>query len=97
MELAGSDSAVRSVRVTVDVHGAHTADTLTAVVIVGNGVFVLSDELLVENINHLQERSTLEYMFEVVGLEMTLHLGSCLSPNTNLNINILIHNLKLNV
>ena len=91
VELAGCDSAVGSVRVTVDVHRAHTTDTLTAVVIVGDRVFMLLYELLVQDINHLQERSTLEYMFEVVGLEMTLRLRSGLTPYPNFYIYITIH------
>ena len=79
-------------RVTVDVHRAHTANTLTAVVIICNRIFVLCNELLVENINHLQERSTLENVLELIGLKMTLCFRSRLSPNANLNINVLIHN-----
>ena len=91
MQLAGGNSGVGSVRVTVDVHRAHTADTLAAVMIVGHGVFVLCNKLLVQDINHLQERSALEYMFQLVGLEMSLSLRAGLTPYPYFNINILIH------
>ena len=91
VELAGGDGAVWSVRMTVDVHRAHTADTLAAVVIEGVRVFVLTDELLVEDIHHLQERCTLEDVFEFVGLEETFSFRSGLTPNANFNVNVAVH------
>ena len=63
VELASGDSGVGSVGVPINIHGAHTADTLAAVVVERDGVFVLADELLVEDVNHLQERSPLEDVF----------------------------------
>ena len=53
---------------------------------------MLCNELLVENINHLQERSTLEDVLEIICLEMALRLRAGLTPYPYFDINILIHN-----
>ena len=69
VELAGSNLAVRSVGMTVDIERAHTADTLAAVVVecdrtgipatlvYCNRVIALTYQLIVEDIEHLEERS----------------------------------------
>ena len=91
VELAGGDGAVRTVRMAVDIHRAHTAYTLAAVVVEGDRILVLADELLVEDIHHLQERCTLEDVFEFVGLEETFCFRSGLTPNANFNVNVAVH------
>ena len=95
VELACGDGTVRSVRVTVDVHGAHTAYTLTAVVVESDRVFVLGNKLLVENIHHLKERGSLEDVFQLIGLKITLSLRSRLTPNANLDVDVMIHVMQL--
>ena len=95
VELAGCYLLVGSVRVSVDIQRAHTADALSTIVVESDGVFVLSNQLFVEDVHHLQERSALENVLQFVGLEMTLCFWSGLTPNTNFDIDILIHNLKL--
>ena len=55
VELASSGSLSGTVGVTVDVERAHAADTLATVVVEDERLLVLLDELLVENVEHLQE------------------------------------------
>lgn len=51
-----------------------------ASLVYGNGVIALPDELLVENVEHLQERSVLLDTGNMIGLKMTLCLGVLLTP-----------------
>ena len=75
----------------VYIHRAHAAYSFAAVMVECNGVFVLTDELLVQDVHHLEERCTLEDVLEFIGLEMTFCLRSCLSPDANLNVNVAVH------
>ena len=56
VELAGCDALYGSVGMAVDVERAHTADAFAAVVVEDYGLFAFLDELLVEHIEHLEER-----------------------------------------
>ena len=76
---------------TVYIHRAHTADSLTAVVVEGDRILVLADQLLVQNVHHLKERRTLEDVFEFVGLKVTFCFRSRLSPNANVDVDVAIH------
>ena len=53
---------------------------------------ITSDELNKYFVGDHKDFSTLEDVFEFVGLEMTFCLWSSLTPNLHFNINILIHN-----
>ena len=77
--------------VSIDIHRAHTADTLTTVVVVDNGLLVLGDELLVEYIDHLKKRSALRHILECIGLKVSLLAGTSLTPYLDFDIYIVIH------
>ena len=91
-ELAGRHMIVRTVCASVNIQATGTADAFAAVVVEGDGTAALAtafdgdriaslpDQLLVENIKHLQERSVLLDTGNMVGLEMTLGLGVLLTP-----------------
>lgn len=75
----------------IDIHRAHTADTLTTVVVVDNGLLVLGDELLVEYVDHLKKRSALRHILECIGLKVSLLAGTSLTPYLDIDIYIVIH------
>ena len=54
-ELAGRHLVVRTVGTAVHIQGAGTADTFMAVVVEGDGFHTLADELVIEDIQHLEE------------------------------------------
>ena len=55
-----------------------------------NGILVLADELLVQNIHHLKERRTLEDVFEFVGLKVPFGFWSGLTPNADLDVDVAV-------
>ena len=91
-QLAGSYMIVRTMGTAVDVKGAGTADTLATVVVKRdrtatlasfldrNGIDTFPDQLLIENIEHLEERGILFNARDVISLEMSLALGVLLTP-----------------
>ena len=52
MKLAGGHPAVWTVGLAVDEHGAHSANSLAAVVVKNYGLGALRNELLVEHVHH---------------------------------------------
>lgn len=82
MELAGGDAIVVTVRTTVDIKATHTANTLTTIVIEANGVSdMVIEQLLVEDVEHLQEGAVGSDIVDSIGLEATLGLGIFLTPD----------------
>ena len=91
-ELAGGHVIVRTVGTAVDIEAAGAADTFAAVVVERHRtatlaaalhrhrVETLADQLLVQDIEHLQEGGVLFDAGNMVGLEMTLGLGVLLTP-----------------
>ncbi len=75
---------VRTVCTAVHIQGTGTADTLTAVVIKGDGLNALADELIVQDIQHFEERSIFLHIRNVVGLEMAFCFGVLLTPYFNI-------------
>ena len=75
----------------VYIQGAHTADTLAAVMVEYNRLFALVHQPLVQNIQHLQERYALVDVIHWVSLEMSLFLRTFLTPNLQCYIYIFIH------
>ena len=67
MQLAGGGGLLGAVRAPVDHHPAGTADALPAVVGEGDGLDVVVDEALVDDVEHLQERAVLG---DVVGVDV---------------------------
>ena len=95
LELAHVDLARRgalagTVGVAVDVQRAHAADTLAAVVVEGHGLLALVDEVVVQDVEHLEERGVGRDVFNLVGLESTLGFGVFLTPYLQCEI----HNSK---
>ena len=56
VELAQRGAAAAAVRHAVDHAAAHAADALAAIVVEGHRVLALGDQLLVQHVEHLQER-----------------------------------------
>ncbi len=91
-QLAGGHVVVRTVGTAINIESAGSADALTAVVVEGHraaalaaalhghGIATLADELLIEDIEHLQEGSILFDAGNMVGLKMSLGLGVFLTP-----------------
>jgi len=59
VQLACRHFRIRTVRMTIDIHGTHTANTFTAIVVKGNRVLALDDKLVIQDINHLEKRGAL--------------------------------------
>jgi hypothetical protein len=59
-----------AVRLAVDHQRARTADAFTAVVVERDGFQPLTDELLVEHVEHLQERGLVADAVDAVALEV---------------------------
>ena len=97
-KLAGGDVIVRTVRAAVNEQRACTADTLTAVVVErhrtaalaasvnGYWIVTLTDQLLIEDVKHFEERGVLLYSGNMISLKMTLFLGVLLTPYLKIEI-----------
>ena len=92
MQLTGGDAGIGSVRMPVDIERAHTAYTFTAIVVVCHRILILADQLLVEYVDHFEERSALGNLFELISLKVTTFFGSLLPPYLYGDIYIFIHN-----
>ena len=91
-QLAGRHMVVRTMGAAVDIQGAGSADTFTAVMIEGdrtaalaalvdcNRIHAFPDQLLIEDIEHLEEGGILFNTRDMVGFEMSLALGVLLTP-----------------
>ena len=82
VQLACRGACVGAVRVAVDVQGAHAAYTLAAVVVEDERLLALFDELLVENVEHLEEGGVVGYVLHLACVEVTLGLGAVLAPES---------------
>lgn len=97
-ELAGGHVIVRTVSATVNEQRAGTADTLAAVVVERNRtaalaasvngyrIVTLTDQLLIEDVKHFEERGVLLYSGNMISLKMTLFLGVLLTPYLKIEI-----------
>ena len=89
-ELAGGHLVVRTVGAAVYIQGAGTADALAAVVVEGDGFHTLADELVVQDVQHLQEGGVLFHVGDMIGLEVTLGFGVLLTPH----FHVIFHNRR---
>lgn len=80
VNLAGRGAVARAVRTAVDVQRAHTADTLAAVVVERHGLLALVDQVVVQNIQHLEKRGVGGDVLDFVGFECPFCLGVFLAP-----------------
>ena len=97
-ELAGGHVIVRTVSAAVNEQRACTADTLAAVVVErhrtaalaasvnGYWIVTLTDQLLIEDVKHFEERGVLLYSGNMISLKMTLFLGVLLTPYLKIEI-----------
>ena len=97
-ELTGGDMIVRTVRAAVNEQRACTADTLAAIVVERNRtaalaasvngyrIVTLTDQLLIEDVKHFEERGILLYSGNMISLKMTLFLGVLLTPYLKIEI-----------
>ena len=95
IELAGGYAAFRAVCTAVDIERAGAADTFAAVVverhgaalfavttcIEGDRVDLLADQLLVEDVHHLQERSAFRDVLHLIGLKVSFAFRVSLTPD----------------
>lgn len=95
VELAGGDERIGAMRLSVDVERTGATDAFAAVVVESNGFEVLSDEVLVEDVERFKERRGLGDAGEWIGDEMALSFGAVLSPDLEGDVNEMIHRCKL--
>ena len=91
VELACGDALNGSVGMTVDVERAHAADTLAAVAVENNGLFVVLNELLVEHVKHFEERRACRNVVEVIVDELTLLFRTTLTPDFEIYAYCIFH------
>ena len=65
---------------TIDVQRAHTADTLAAVVVECHRLLAFVNKVIVQDIEHLEERGVGRDIIDLIGLECSLGLGVLLTP-----------------
>jgi len=81
VQLARGGRALAAVRAPVDHQRAHAADALAAVVIERDGLLALVGELLVEDVEHLEERRVRGHVRDLVGHELAGGLAIRLAPD----------------
>ena len=81
VQLTGGGTGIGSVRMTVDDHAAGAADTFATVVFERYRLFLLGNQLLVKDIEHLQEGHVLGYLVELIGFEVAFGVFVFLSPD----------------
>ena len=91
VQLAGGDTLHGAVGMAVDVERAHAADAFAAVVVKHYRFLVVVHELLVEHIEHFEERRTGGYVIEMVFDELAGFLGTTLTPNLEVYANCCFH------
>ena len=91
-KLAGGHMVIGTVRTSVNIERASSADTFAAVVVEGDGtaalastldrdrVATLADKLLIENIKHLEEGCIFLNTRNMISLEMSFFPGVLLAP-----------------
>ena len=89
-QLAGGHLVVRTVGAAVHIQGAGAADALAAVMVEGDGLHALADELVIEDVQHLQEGGILLHVGDMIGLETTLGFGVLLTPH----FHVIFHNRR---
>ena len=60
---------------------AHAADALAAIVVEGHGLFVLRDQVLVEHVEHFEERHFLVDIGDFIAHHFALFAGVALAPD----------------
>ena len=81
VELTDGAPLLAPVGNSVDDETTRSTDPFAAIVLEGNGLFALGDEVLVEDIEHLEERHVGVDVFQLIGLETALVPGVLLPPD----------------
>jgi hypothetical protein len=81
VELAERGAGQRSVRRAVDHAAAHAADAFAAIVVERHGIDVVGDQVLVQHVEHFEERHFLIDVGDFVALHLTLVAGVALPPD----------------
>ena len=89
MQLAGSSPLLRAVGLPVDHHPTGTADSLSAVVLEGDRLPVVEREAIVDDIEHLEERSVRTDAGSEVLLESSRTVRPVLTPDAKCYIHYL--------
>ena len=80
VDLAGRGSLAGTVGLSVDVQRAHAADTLAAVVVEGHRLLALVDEIVVQDVEHFEERGVGRNVLHLVALESAFGFSVLLTP-----------------
>jgi hypothetical protein len=68
-------------RLAVDHHATHSTNPLPAIMIEGNRILALTDQTLVENVEHLEKRHLVRDVVHLIGLKASRRIGIRLPPN----------------
>src|SRR5215471_2927551 len=90
VKLADRGGALRPVRHTVDHEAAHATDALAAIVIEGDRILTLSDETLVDDVEHLQERHMLADPLRLISDHLAGGAGVLLPPDVQSQIHLFV-------
>ena len=80
VDLAGRGALAGTVGLSVDVQRAHAADTLAAVVVEGHRLLALVDEIVVQDVEHFEERGVGRNVLHLVALESAFGFSVLLTP-----------------
>ena len=70
---------------------AHAANSFAAVMIELDRFFILSDQLLVQHVEHLEERCLVADRGHEIGLEPSRGVGTGLTPDLELDVGEMAH------
>jgi hypothetical protein len=82
VQLAGRGD-LRAVRHAVDDDAARAADALATVVVERHRLLAGLEQLLVEDVEHLEERHVVADVVELVGVQLPLGVSVCLAPHVD--------------
>ena len=81
MELAEGSAGDGAVRHAIDHAAAHAADAFAAIVVERHRVFALRDQILIQDVEHLEKRHVLVDVRDVVADHAALIVGVALPPD----------------
>jgi hypothetical protein len=91
VQLTGSDATLRAVRDTVNRHRTRAADTFATVMIKGDWLITIGDELLRKDVEHFQKRGVLGNVGKLVLGEFPHVEAVLLAPNAESKIHCFFH------
>src|SRR5689334_19144824 len=90
MKLTRSSGVPGTMRLSGNMHGTRTANSLPAIMIESNRIFSFADQSLIQNIKHLQERHLRRNVFHLIGFKSSFALVTALSPNLEREIHCIM-------